>query len=146
MSVHAAPMALARPRRRRGCLGALGYAILGALACLVLGIVLTIPHADRVRQWHPYGAKGPAVTVYHRWTWGHALSLDSLLPFGYDRYEILAGQDPSGSYGEVVPIADLTPGSGELAKVRVTGDKTGITITYSTGDQAFIPKANLYGR
>ena len=141
MSVHAAPMALSRPRRRRGCLGALGYLILGALACMVVGAVLLFPHGDRVRQWHPYGAKGPVVTVHHQWTWGRTSG------FGYNRYEILAGEDPSGGYGEVVPIPSyLKPGTDELAKVRVTGGKAGITITYSPGDRVFIPEKNLKGR
>lgn len=69
------------------------------------------------------------------------------MTFGYNRYELIAGDDPSGSYGQVVPVPGyLTPGSGELAKLRVTGNARGITITYGPGDQAFIPKPNLKGR
>jgi hypothetical protein len=121
--------------------------VLGALACLAVGIVLSIPHGGRVRQWHPYGAKGPAVTAYHQYTWGHALSFEPFAAFGSDRYRLVAGVDTSGSYGQEVPVPDhLAPGSGELAKVRVTGAAAGVTITYSTRDRVFIPKANLKAR
>lgn len=136
MSVHSAPMSLARPRRRRGCLGALGYLILGALACALAVGVLSWRHIDRAKQWHPYGPKGPTVTAWHAYTWSDLL--------GYDRYELIAGDDPSGSYGEDVPVPrDF---DSDLAKVRVTANATGITITYPAGDRAFIPKANLKGR
>lgn len=147
MSVHLSPTPLPRRRSHRGCLGALGYAILGALACFIVGIVLNYPHSDRVRQWHPYGAGGPAVSVFHRWTWAWALNFGILNGAGYNRYEIVAGEDPSGTYGAPIAMPGyVSPGDGELAKIRVTGDARGITITFSGGEHFFIPKANLKGR
>lgn len=146
MSVRAAPMSLARPRRRLSCLGALGYVVLGAVACALAVGVLNWRHVDRVRQWHPYGAKGPVVTASHAYTWGHLLDL-GVVSFGYDRYELTAGEDPSGSYGEHVPVPrDFSPRYDDLSKVRVTADASGITIAYPGKDRAFIPKANLKGR
>lgn len=137
-------MSLARPRRRRGCLGALGYAFIGAVACLIVGIVLSLPHGGRVRQWHPYGPKGPVVTAYHQYTWGHAISPEPLLSFGYDRYTFTAGDDPTGSYGAEVPMApDFGPPDDDLSAVKVTGDDTGITVTYHGKSRGFVPKSSL---
>jgi len=146
MSVRSAPFPLARPRGRRGCLGALGYLILGALACALIVGVLNWRHIDRARQWHPYGAKGPVVTAWHAYTWGHYLDI-GVVSFGYDRYELTAGEDPSGSYGEEVPVpTDFGPPYDDLSKIQVTGDASGITLTYDTKNRVFIPKSNLKGR
>lgn len=146
MSVHIAPVSLPRVRRRRGCLGAIGFLLLGALACAVVFAVLNWRHVERARQWHPYGANGPVVTAWHTYTWGHYLDVGAV-SLGYDRYELTAGEDPSGSYGEDVPVPrNFGPRYDDISKVQVTGDATGITITYPTKDRAFVPKANLKGR
>ena len=140
MSVHEAPITFARPRRARGCLGAIGGVIVGLLIAAVVVAALSWRHVDRARQWHPYGPKGPVVTVWHTYTWGRVVGL------GYDRFEVTAGEDPSGTYGEDVPTPrHFSPGDG-LAKMRVTVDAKGVTVTYPGGDRAFVPKENLKGR
>lgn len=140
MSVHEAPITFARPRRARGCLGAVGGVVLGLVIAAVAVAALSWRHVDRARQWHPYGPKGPVVTVWHAYTWGHVAGL------GYDRFEVVAGEDPSGSYGADVPTPRHFSPAGDLAKMRVTAGSTGVTVTYPAGDRAFVPKKYLKGR
>lgn len=140
MSVHEAPITFARPHRARGCLGAIGCVILGLVIAALVVAALSWRHIDRARQWHPYGPKGPVITVWHTYTWGH------LVGVGYNRYEVVAGEDPSGSHGADVPTPrHFSPGN-DLTKMHVTADSKGITITYPDGDHAYVPQENLKGR
>ncbi|HEY3681528.1 MAG TPA: hypothetical protein VGL93_00730 [Streptosporangiaceae bacterium] len=145
MSVREAPISLARPRPRRGCLGALGFVAVGVLICAIAATALTWTHTVRTRQWHPYGAKGPVVTVWRAYTWAGGLH-DGLLG-GHDRYEMRAGADPSGRSGDDVPVPrGFGPRHDDLAKVTVTGDAHGVTVTFPGKEHAFVPKARLKAR
>lgn len=140
MSLHQAPIALPSARRGYGCLLSLGCLVLGLALCAAAVAVLNARHVDRVRQWHaPHGESG-TVTVWHAHTWGSAIGI------GYDRYEVVAGSDPSGTYGHDVPLpprygpADGTDGMGVHWKSHK------LVITYPEGDKVTVSLDTLKGR
>lgn len=140
MSIHQSPIALPPARRGHGCLLSLSCLVLGVVLCAAAVAVLNRRHVDRVRQWHaPHGDPG-TITVWHAHTWGSALGI------GYDRYEVVAGTDPSGSYGRDVPASpDLGTGN-RVDTMTVAWKSHTVVITYPDGDRATVPRDRLKGR
>lgn len=149
MSLHHAPVPLARRRQGPGALVALGLIIAGIVICIVAVAVLSARHADRVRQWRQpasvayragnhVAVRHEVVTLWHAYTWGH------LVGVGYNRYEMVVGQDPSGSYGHQVPSGQtFGPPTGNPSGIRVTWKSSGVVVAYPGGDHAFVPAKNL---